>query len=106
MAYFEMIANLIVKELLEIVIVILSFFLSYASYRAFLDIKKQNPRFVKPAKHIFYGFSFFFISMIFELVDSFWLKSAFDEFQLYTGIVAFTFLLIGFIGLFQEAKNA
>ena len=98
---YEIIWGFSIKEILEVVIVGFSFFLAYVSYQEFLSVKKQNLKYVIFHKQIFYGFLFFFFSMLFELIDSFYLEEIFDEFQLYTGIIAFIFLFIGFIGLWQ-----
>ena len=100
MAYFELL-GISAKEVLEVIIVILSFLLLMEMVKLSLFFKKTK----KKIKGVFFGLIalfFLFLSMLFELVDSFYLEEIFDKLQLYTGIVAFGFLFIGFVIFFQN----
>jgi len=96
MAYFETAFGLTIKEILEVVVVVVSLVLFYFSNKAFDNLKAEKSKYSGPFKLISLGFLFFFISMLFELIDSFYLDFIFDNLQLLTGIIAFIFLLIGF----------
>jgi len=102
MAYFEIINGITAKSLLELIIVFLVSYLVYLSYLVYSNFKKRKQDCAIYSKHIFYGFLFFFLSMLFELIDSFWLDYLFDQLQLYAGVIAFTLFLIGFLGLCDE----
>lgn len=84
------------KIVLEIVIVLVSLILSYTTYKVFSHLKADNSRFRDAFKIIFWGFFLFFLSMLFELIDSFYLDTLFDSLQLITGILSIIVLLIGF----------
>ncbi len=100
MAYFE-ILGISAKEILEIIVVILSFILLMEMAKLTLFFKKTKEK----IKGGFFGLaavSFLFLSMVSELVDSFYLEEIFDKLQLYTGIIAFGFLFIGFVIFFRN----
>ena len=105
MVYFETIFGLTIKVILEIVVVVVSLFLFYFSRKAFVNLKAEKSKYADSFKLISFGFLFFFISMLFELIDSFYLDIVFDNLQLLTGIIAFIFLLIGFRDGFGVANE-
>lgn len=105
MAYFETAFGLTIKEILEVIVVVISLVLLYFSNKAFVNLKAEKSKYSDAFKLISLGFLFFFISMLFELIDSFYLDYIFDNLQLLTGIIAFIFLLIGFRDGFGAANK-
>ena len=109
MAYLETAIGLSVKEIFEFLVVIISFILVYFSYKTYLNLKNKNSLFTKSFKLIGLGFMFFALSMLFELIDSFYLDYIFDKVQLVFGIIAFIILFVGFKKGFEVSsggKNA
>ena len=96
-----------IKIILEVIIVLVSFILSYISYGTFIQLKFEKSKFKDAFKLISIGFFLLLLSLFFELVDSFYLESLFDSLQLITAIMAFIILLGGFRdGLKIAKKNA
>ena len=82
MTYLETVIELSVKEILEILVVIISFILVYFSYKTYTDLKNIKSLFSSPFKLINFGFIFFSLSMLCELIDSFYLENFFIMFYL------------------------
>ena len=101
MAYLETIIGLSVKEILEFLVVFVAFALVYFSYKTYSDLRFRKSLFESSFKWINFGFIFLFLSMLFELLDSFYLKVVFDNLQLIFGVLAFILLFIGFRKGFQ-----
>jgi len=98
---FETVFNITIKEVLEIIVAAISLVLFYVSYKTFTDLRIYKSKYAASFKLISFGFMFFFFSMLFELIDSFYFKYAFDKLQLLAGAIAFTILLIGFKDSFK-----
>ena len=101
---FETSIGLTVKEILEIVIVLLSFAVFYFSYKFIHENIPKVKKFPFQFKAISLGFFIFFISMIFELIDSFYFDLLFDNLQIISNSIALVLLLIGFKDLFTVLK--
>jgi len=96
MVYFDTIFNLELKEILEIIVIVVSLMVVYASYCGIFQGSKKNKQSTNLPALVFTGFLFFFFSMLFELIDSFYFDWLFDKLQLVFEIIAFIILFFGF----------
>ncbi|HLC87168.1 MAG TPA: hypothetical protein VJH65_02760 [Candidatus Nanoarchaeia archaeon] len=105
---FEIFLGPTIKEILEILIVLLSLLIVFLSGRIYYNLKKKKSLFAGPFRLIYFGFLLLFFSMVFELIDSFYLSYLFDKLQLVSEIPVFVFLLLGFRAGFKTGgrKNA
>lgn len=102
---FETAFGITIKEILEIGVAAISLVLFYVSYKTFTDLRIYKSKYVDSFKLISFGFIFFFFSMLFELIDSFYFSYAFDKLQLVSGTIAFILFLIGFRDSFNVSKK-
>lgn len=102
---FETAFGITLKEILEIIVAAISLILFYVSYKTFIDLRIYKSRYAASFRLISFGFMFFFFSMLFELIDSFYFEYTFDKLQLLSGTIAFVILLVGFEDSFKMRKK-
>ena len=94
------------KEILEIVIIILTFYLFHLSHKYYLQLKDDSSKYTSSFRSISFGLLFFFFSMLLEFLDNYSSSILVDIVQMSVTTVAFVFLLIGFMEGFMIAKYA